>query len=251
MSYFEHLLYHIAKDFLESKESNDEPKFSFYDFFSNKPYDKVETDKLLNMSQNGDSYACLDLSNRYCIGHGKLSANSELFLYWREQAIKLFTERDKTLIGTYFKQNLSTWFEETDDDCCTFLRYIENRHINSLEVLTSYSNNFHIPIGEEILFSRDTSIWSDHNQGVIITSKAIYYIADNNKMENMIVLYWDIINNVKFDNDNFTFNLSIKPSTIAIGFDNFFKGISKCSKKHYLGCSLAKHLSMMARMSIK
>jgi len=88
---------------------------------------------------------------------------------------------------------------------------------------------------EEILFLRDTSFWSERNQGCIITNQGFYIIPDNDHPNDIYFFPWAKIKEVKADSGNFIFCLT-NDRDIVIEKKNFFKydpvenGLSKLAE---------------------
>ncbi len=72
-------------------------------------------------------------------------------------------------------------------------------------VKRSFRQNFNIPIDEKILMCRDTSFWNNANQGVVVTDNALYYLPDNDEPEELYIIKWSDIVNVKYQEEDIYF----------------------------------------------
>lgn len=63
---------------------------------------------------------------------------------------------------------------------------------------SAYRQYFHIPYEEQIFYVRDTSFWSDSNQGLVITDTSFYCIPDNEEPDEMITFAWTAIERVTY-----------------------------------------------------
>ena len=59
-------------------------------------------------------------------------------------------------------------------------------------------NNFGLELDEQILWVRDTSFWSNKNQGLVITDKQIVYIPDNDKPDDRLNIEFNDIQHVEY-----------------------------------------------------
>ena len=148
----------------------------------------------------------------------------------------------------YFKGNLSKWFDEIDEnsfDCCTF---VQHKQANNIAV-PSFRSNFGISLDENILFTRDTSFGSSHNQGLVITEKAIYCIPDNDNPEGIIIVTWPELNKVSYKEYTFYFYDSDGDLLAQIGSNFFFKNITPDKLEGSVGKKLAMHFTQMAKLA--
>ena len=155
---------------------------------------------------------------------------------------------DNLDIVSYFKKELYNWFGESEagGDCST---YIQHENLGNA-LLPSFRNNFGISIDEEILFTRDTSFWNSSDQGLVITERAIYAIADNEKPEEVIVLTWKNIDKVAYKEFNFYFYDKDGEQIAIIGSKFLFKNISAVKLNNQgIGNTLAEHLTNMAQLA--
>lgn len=161
------------------------------------------------------------------------------------------TKTNDTDVVGYFKSNLSNWFGEIEQvgaDCCTYVQHEKNNNV----YLPSFRNYFGIPLDEIILFTRDTSFWSNNDQGLVITDKAIYVIADNNNPNDEIILYWTGIDKVVYKEFKFYFYNKNGEQLAYVGANFFFKIKNIETKKlesNGIGRKLASHLNQMANLA--
>lgn len=86
------------------------------------------------------------------------------------------------------KNKLETY--SNDSDC--FIQSIPDKIKGNLRM------NFQIPLEDIILLGRDTSFWNNSNQGTVVTSNGLYVLPDNDNPEDILILKWDKISNVKY-----------------------------------------------------
>ena len=150
----------------------------------------------------------------------------------------------------YFNANLSKWLNEIDEnsfDCCTFVQHKQANNV----ALPSFRSNFGISLDENILFTRDTSFWSSHNQGLVITEKAIYCIPDNDNPDEIIIVTWPELDKVSYKEYTFYFYDSDGNLLAQIGSNFFFKNITPDKLEGNVGKKLAMHFTQMAKLAGK
>ena len=89
-----------------------------------------------------------------------LKRSSEL----TDEAVLMLKQNDNNMddntIVTIFKRELGDWLGLSSDyDCATY----KNHYKNGNMYIPQYKANFKIGIDEEVLFTRDTSFWNNHN----------------------------------------------------------------------------------------
>ena len=149
-------------------------------------------------------------------------------------------------VSEYFKKNLSNWFGKTDTlDCITYVyhKQMGNMWHNQLR------QNFHIPLDEEILFSRDTSFWSNRNEGLVITDKTLYFLPDKNDPSGLFNLQWIDIKAIQYKESFLYFYAYGEDDPAFAGANFFFKGVSSYELENGLGNKLAAHLTQMAELA--
>ena len=82
---------------------------------------------------------------------------------------------------------------------------------------------FDIEKDETILLVRDTSFWSNGNQGVVITDKGIYRIEDNKKKDERKFIGWGFVENIKAGENNILFYDENKTVIADINVYSFVK----------------------------
>ena len=148
----------------------------------------------------------------------------------------------------YFRETLSNWFGEIEDssfDCCTYKQHEKGNNV----ALPDFRSAFGIDLNEHILFTRDTSFWSSHNQGLVITENALYCIPDNDNPSNEIVITWREFDKVSYKEYNFYFYDKDGQQIANIGSNFFFKNIAPEKLEKTIGKKLAMHLSEMAKLA--
>ncbi len=212
---------------------------------------------LLECVHYNSPLVCLELSRRYRKNQQKEAGDK-----WYNKAIQIIENIENDSFGNnstqeeiilsveeYFKKNLSNWFGETVDfggDCST---YLQHEKMNCV-LLPSFRNNFGISLDEVILFTRDTSFWSNSNQGLVITEKAIYAIGDNDHPEDEVIVSWTDIDHVVYKEYTFYFYNNTGEELASIGSNYFFKNIDiEKLEKHGIGEKLAGHFTQMAKLA--
>ena len=100
-------------------------------------------------------------------------------------------------------------------DCHFFPEAWENQQLRA---------NYGIPVEEEIIFKRDTSFWSSHDQGIVITDVTIYVHSDNNCPQDYFYFDWDIISFVNYKDEVFYFYDYDNELLATLSSGMFFKG---------------------------
>lgn len=213
-------------------------------------------DTFLQMADSNSALVCLSLSKTY-----RKEGNNEEGKKWYDRAISLTSPQESSIgnsslivyepinLCEYFKENLSNWFGETEKiggDCCT---YIQHKKQNDI-FIPSFRRNFNIPLDEEILFTRDTSFWSESNQGLVLTDQGIYCIADNDNPQDEFFLSWTSIDHVEYKEYCFYFYNEDGGQLAFIQSNFFFKKISpEKLNGRGIGRRLAEHLTKMAQLA--
>ena len=146
----------------------------------------------------------------------------------------------------YFKINCASWFGEVKEfDCMTYLQHQKHNNV----YLPNYRANFGIGLDEEILFTRDTSFWSNNNQGLVMTNLGIYVITDNDDPESRFAFSWASVNNVVYKEYCFYFCNADGENIAWIQSNYFFKEIDAGWLNKIVGPSLATHMTKMAQLA--
>lgn len=110
----------------------------------------------------------------------------------------------------------SKWLRQNSDtDCHFFPEAWENQQLRA---------NYGIPVEEEIIFKRDTSFWSSHDQGIVVTDVTIYVHPDNDDSSGFFYFDWDIISHVNYKDDIFYFYDYDNELMATLHSGMFFKG---------------------------
>lgn len=110
----------------------------------------------------------------------------------------------------------AAWLRQTTDmDCHFFPESWENQQLRA---------NYGIPVEEEIIFKRDTSFWSSHDQGIVITDVTIYVHSDNSCPQDYFYFDWDIISYVNYKDEIFYFYNYDNELLATLSSGMFFKG---------------------------
>lgn len=167
-----------------------------------------------------------------------LKRSSELTV----DAVEMLNQNDNNMdenpIVKIFKSELDDWLGLSNDyDCLTYLNHKKNGNM----YIPQYKANFKIGLDEEVLFTRDTSFWNNHNQGLVITDKGLYYLDNNDEPDDIKFIEWSDFDNVVFHMSIFYFYRKTT-EIIQISKSNFFKSSNEesCNK-------LAEILSKIAK----
>lgn len=68
-----------------------------------------------------------------------------------------------------------------------------------------FRNNFNVGMDEVMLYTRDTSFWSNRNQGMVLTDLGVRVIPDNDNPSNMIAFAWTDVEQVDYKNQIMVF----------------------------------------------
>ncbi|MBD5427017.1 MAG: hypothetical protein HDR38_05645 [Treponema sp.] len=96
-------------------------------------------------------------------------------------------------------KKINHWFGFGNNIDCVLGRNLSDADKNMLR------RNFDIPLDEEIFFMRDTSFWNDKNQGLVMTERGLYVIADNDSPQDEIIIEWKEFDRVVYKELNFYF----------------------------------------------
>lgn len=217
---------------------------------------RFSKDVYLQMTDSNSVLVCLSLS-KICRKEG----DNEEGKKWFDKAISLISPQERSSSNNslidyepinlceYFKENLSNWYGENEEfggDCST---YIQHKKMNDV-LLPLFRQNFKIPLNEEILFTRDTSFWSNANQGLVLTDQGIYCIADNDNPQDEFVLSWTSIDHVEYKEYCFYFYNKDGEQLAFIASNFFFKNISpEKFNGQGIGGRLAGHFTKMAQLA--
>lgn len=121
-----------------------------------------------------------------------------------------------------------------------------NVAIQHNNLVNDYVNNFNISRSEDIFYVRDTSFWSHHDQGLVITDKAIYLCPDNDDREGLYRFPWESLVKFTYKDDNiFIWGQSTKNINDALALSmNYFA--KDCSNSQVVGVALADYFTNLA-----
>jgi len=106
-------------------------------------------------------------------------------------------------------------------------------------------NNFGLGLDEQILWVRDTSFWSNKNQGLVITDKQIVFIPDNDKPDDKSFIEFNDIHHVEYrEMSLFVWNYQEEYAQFLLGL--FFKDTTESNELIEDAKQLAKTLTEMA-----
>ena len=107
-------------------------------------------------------------------------------------------------------------------------------------------NNFGLELDEQILWVRDTSFWSNKNQGLVITDKQIVYIPDNDKPNDRLNIEFNDIQHVEYrEMSLFVWNYQNEYCQLGLGL--FFKDATESNELIADAKTLANVLTNMAK----
>lgn len=107
-------------------------------------------------------------------------------------------------------------------------------------------NNFGLGLDEQILWVRDTSFWSNKNQGLVITDKQIIFIHDNNTPNDKTYIEFNDIHHVEYrEMSLFVWNYQEEYVQFYLGL--FFKDSTESNELIEDAKQLAKVLTEMAK----
>ena len=110
----------------------------------------------------------------------------------------------------------------------------------------SVRNNFGLGLDEQILWVRDTSFWSNKNQGLVITDKQIVYIPDNDKPDDRLNIEFNDIQHVEYrEMSLFVWNYQNEYYQLGLGL--FFKDTTESNELIADAKTLANVLTNMAK----
>lgn len=139
-----------------------------------------------------------------------------------------------------FYRTLDSWYIPSGGDCTCAINYSEG-------TLSMLRSNYGIDLDETILFERDTSFWSNSNQGLVITDWGFYCIPDNDDSSSRFSFSWKDFNNVRYKELAFYFNDG-NDNIATLSWKNFYKGLKESAMKD-LGPKLAVVLTEIANLA--
>ena len=107
--------------------------------------------------------------------------------------------------------------------------------------------NYQIPVEEEIIYKRDTSFWSSHNQGIVVTDVSIYVHSDNEQPSDFFYFDWSIVASVSYKDEVFYFYDSSNELLATLGAGMFFKGSFNDIQKTRLASFLTQAAALVSQ----
>lgn len=226
-------------------------------------YEDMSGVLLERRAQENDPDACEELSRRYSIGTYVFSQNIELSNFWMDRARRIrqgefgnipnYEEQKEqetySSVISYFKAKLSNWYGATEivgHDCNTYVQLNKNYNLE----LPPIRSNFGISLDDEILFTRDTSFWSESNQGLVITGSAIFVIPDNDNPQDAFTIPWTDLKYVEYKEFTYYFYDYSDDLLATIHYSFFFKNIPiERLEGQKIGIDLAYHFTEMAKIA--
>lgn len=174
----------------------------------------------------------LDMSVDVIKSHDTVSALMDAL------AMENAAEGNITDIVEYFKQKGGLASLHNNDDCLVSPWITD-------EKLYAIRNNFNIDRGETILLCRDTSFWSNADQGLVITNEGLYYLPDNNNKSELYYVDWGNVSYVQYQELVLYFYNSAGDNIGSFNIGNFAKNPAQ---PYSLGNKLAKLFTSMASL---
>lgn len=115
-----------------------------------------------------------------------------------------------------FYHSIPKWYIHNGDDCVICFGFSDL-------VKSKVKNGFDISRDETLLFKRDTSTWSNNNEGIVITDKAIHVKFGKKNSNASFALEWQAIEKVIYKEEVFYFSVH-EDDEIPIHWTYFFKG---------------------------
>ena len=138
-----------------------------------------------------------------------------------------------------FYETVKDWYCDNGRDCVIGINLGD-------ESKNCVRNGFNIPIDETILFVRDTSFWSNRNQGLVITDKGFYVVPNNDDTSSSFYFSWKDFNQVRYQELTFYVN-NANENIARLRYSNFVKGQIDLS---WFGPSVANALTEVAALAI-
>lgn len=195
-------------------------------------YKKALKERSTNLSRSALLWASLVTEEQFKKIAADVRQNGLFSIYYEDEDIP---HRD---VVKMFYDTLHTWFVPSDKDCTFCIDSGE-------ETLGRLRSNFKIPLEEIILFQRDTSFWSDNNQGLVITDDGIYCLPDNEDATSLFFVGWKDFDTVRYQELTLYF-LSDGKEIVHMSKDMFFKGSDIPFKEK--GTALAAALTQIAQL---
>lgn len=142
-------------------------------------------------------------------------------------------------ITVIFRKGVTPLLRHSNNNDCLILSISESDK-------GSVRNNFGLGLDEQILWVRDTSFWSNKNQGLVITDKQIVYIPDNDKPNDRLNIEFNDIQHVEYrEMSLFVWNYQNEYYQLGLGL--FFKDTTESNELIADAKTLANVLTNMAK----
>ena len=142
-------------------------------------------------------------------------------------------------ITVIFRKGVTPLLRHSNNNDCLILSISESDK-------GSVRNNFGLELDEQILWVRDTSFWSNKNQGLVITDKQIVYIPDNDKPNDRLNIEFNDIQHVEYrEMSLFVWNYQNEYCQLGLGL--FFKDATESNELIADAKTLANVLTNMAK----
>ena len=142
-------------------------------------------------------------------------------------------------ITVIFRKGVTPLLRHSNNNDCLILSISESDK-------GSVRNNFGLGLDEQILWVRDTSFWSNKNQGLVITDKQIVYIPDNDKPDDRLNIEFNDIQHVEYrEMSLFVWNYQNEYCQLGLGL--FFKDTTESNELIADAKTLANVLTNMAK----
>lgn len=142
-------------------------------------------------------------------------------------------------ITVIFRKGVTPLLRHSNNNDCLILSISESDK-------GSVRNNFGLGLDEQILWVRDTSFWSNKNQGLVITDKQIVYIPDNDKPDDRLNIEFNDIQHVEYrEMSLFVWNYQNEYCQLGLGL--FFKDATESNELIADAKTLANVLTNMAK----
>ena len=151
-----------------------------------------------------------------------------------------FAELPNNHIVKAFYKTLSSWYVPSDGDCTFGIGFGEGTR-------SKIRSNFGIDLDETILFERDTSFWSNDNQGLVITDCGFYCIPDNDNASSRFAFSWKDFDRVRYKELRFYF-YSGQDEIAQLAWKMFYKGLNEGAMRNR-GPVLASVLTEIANLA--
>ena len=154
-----------------------------------------------------------------------------------EKILENVSKEDSGMLSI-FKRGVMPLLRHHNDNDCLILNISESDK-------SAIRSNFGLGLDEQILWVRDTSFWSNKNQGLVITDKQIVFIPDNDKPNDKSCIEFNDVHHVEYrEMSLFVWNYQEEYAQFPLGL--FFKDSTESNELIDDAKQLAKVLTEMA-----